>query len=190
MKAGFCLALLLNFSSAGAVPAQTQMLQPSAKFIEVENGLMEPLDLKSRVLIFGKDDLARCGLKLQREALTMNYSCTLPLDVTARVSRLQKVVTAKTIESEFGGSKRKVFVNVADDARTITYSTGFDATGIDFQIHKFNDDLFSVFNKVAQLVIADAMIKQPVRMEVLESRDRTPKPAKNLIKAVVRADQR
>jgi hypothetical protein len=61
-------------------------------------------------------------------------------------------------------------IQVSEDARQLTMSTAFDATGLDFDLSKFNDDIFAVNAKVAQLIIADAMKTQPVRIEVLESR--------------------
>ena len=60
-------------------------------------------------------------------------------------------------------------VAVAEDARTVTFTTAFDATGVDFEISKFNDDFLPVFSKVAQSVISDAMARKPVILEVLKS---------------------
>lgn len=185
MRLFFVFGLFGAFS-AGAMPAKTQMMKPAAFFQEAEGGLLEPLDLKSKTLTFTAKDMERCGLKLMRESSTMNYSCELPIRVEARTSKLQNQVTPRRLEVDFGGTRRQVFVSVAEDARSVTFSTGFDAAGLDFELSKFNDDFFKVFNKVAHLVIGEAARKQPLRIEVLESRDREPKPPKRLYKAVVK----
>lgn len=154
---------------AWAMPMKVEVVRPRAFLQPAEGGLMEALDLKSKTLYFTKKESDQCGAKLVRKARTMTYACTLPIASQSKVSKLHNVVTAKSIEVPFGGSLREVQVEVADDARNVTFTTSFDSTGIDFEVSKFNDDFFKVYNQVAQLVISDAL-KKSVKIEVLESR--------------------
>lgn len=156
--------------SAHAMPIKSQMVKPRAFYQEADNNLLEALDLKSKTLFFGKAEFDQCGANLMRRAQTLAFSCTLPIPSGARISKLQTVLNPKQKEITFGGTKRTVLMSVSEDARHITLSTAFDATGIDFDISKFNDDFFAVYSKVAQLIISDALKAQPVRLEVLESR--------------------
>ena len=156
--------------TAVAMPIKSQMLKPRAYFVEAENNLLQPLDLKAKTLKFGKAEFDLCGTNLVRQAQTLVYSCTLPIPTQAKVSRLQNLVTATKTTVNFGGTKREVTTAVSPDAKSITFTTTFDRTAIDFEISKFNDDFFAIYAKVAQLVISDALAKQPVRIEVLESR--------------------
>lgn len=155
---------------ANAMPIKTQLLKPRAYFQEVEGGLLEALDLKAKSLSFGKKDFEQCGANLMRKAQTLFFSCTLPITSNAKISRLQNLVTAAKLETTFGSSKREVTVQVSSDAKTVTLATGFDQTGIDFEIFKFNDDFYAIYAKAAQLTITEALVRQPVRIEVLESR--------------------
>ena len=164
------LTLIAISHSATAMPIKTEMLKPRAYFVEADNNLLEPLDLKSKTLTFGKADFETCGANLLRKAQTLIYSCTLPINSKAKVSRLQNLITASKTTVNFGGTKREVQTSVSADAKTLTLTTSFDNTAIDFETSKFNDDFFAVYAKVAQLVISDALAKQPVRIEVLESR--------------------
>lgn len=164
------LLILLVPTISVAMPVKTLMMKPRAFFVEGENNLLEPLDLKSKRLTFTKVDFDQCGANLQRKGQTLNYSCTLPIPTTAKISKLQNLVTPAKIPVTFGATKREVQVQINKEASTITLSTDFDHAGIDFELSKFNDDFYAVYNKVAQLVIADALRLQPVRLEVLESR--------------------
>jgi hypothetical protein len=156
--------------SVMAMPIKSQMLKPRAYFIEADNNLLEALDLKAKTMTFGKADFDQCGASLVRKAQTLIYSCTLPIPSKAKVTRLQNLVTANKITIPFGATKREVMTQISPDAKTLTLTTSFDSTAIDYEISKFNDDFFAVYAKVAQLVISDALSKQPIRIEVLESR--------------------
>ena len=156
--------------TAQAMPIKTRMLKPGAYFQESDSHLFEALDLKSKTLTFGKNEFEACGTSLVRKAQTLTYSCTLPIASRAAISKLQNLVTAAKTTLTFGGTQREVLTSVSSDAKNLTLTTAFDATAIDFDISKFNDDLFGVYAKVAQLVISEALSKQPVRIEVLESR--------------------
>ena len=171
MKTMMFVSIILSFGfSALAMPIKTQMLKPRAYYQEADNNLLEALDLKAKTLNFGKAEFDLCGASLVRRAQTLTFSCTLPIASNARISKLQNLVTGRSHEVVFGGTKRAVLTHVTADARNVTFTTAFDATGIDFEISKFNDDFFAVYAKVAQLIISDAIRKQPVRVEVLENR--------------------
>ena len=165
------LIFLIALSSlpSWSMPIKYKTVRPHAFFQESANKLLLPLDLKTKTLTFSKKDFDACGLNLVRKAQTLTYSCTLPVETKAQISKLQNVLSAKSIEVTFGGTSREVRVVVPADARNITFTTGFDATGVDFEISKFNDDFLPVFSKVAQTVIGEAMTRKPVILEVLES---------------------
>lgn len=152
------------------MPIQTRMIKPRAYFQESDNGFLQALDLKSKTLKFSAKDLNDCGQNLIRKGLTLTYSCTLQIPSKAKISKLQNLVTPAKKEIVFGGSSRVVETKVSDDARVLVLTTAFDATGIDFEVSKFNDDFFAVYNKVAHLVLSEALKTQPIRIEVLESR--------------------
>ncbi|HMN68737.1 MAG TPA: hypothetical protein PKC28_09400 [Bdellovibrionales bacterium] len=165
------ITLAIAFPSlASAMPIKSQMLKPRAFYQEADNNLLEALDLKSKTLTFTKQEFDQCGSNLVRRAKTLTFSCTLPIPSKARITKLQSLVTPKSREIAFGGTKRAVLTHVTDDAKSITFTTAFDATGVDFEVSKFNDDFFAVYSKVAQLIISDAIKSNPVRIEVLESR--------------------
>lgn len=163
------VAILTSLNTT-AMPVKSQMLKPRAYFTEADNNLLEPLDLKSKTLTFSKAEFENCGTGLMRKAQTLSYSCSLPIPNNSKVSKMQNLVTPKKVPVQFGGTKREVQIEVSPDARQITLSMAFDHTGIDFEVSKFNDDFFAVYAKVAQLILTEAMQKQPVRIEVLESR--------------------
>lgn len=145
-------------------------MKPRAYFIEGNQGLLEALDLKTKTVTFDKKDIDQCGANLVRRAQTLTYSCTLSIPSSARISRLQNLVTPAKRPVSFGATQREVITQVSQEARQITFITSFDTTGIDFEVSKFNDDFFAVYAKAAQSMIADIMIKQPVRLEILENR--------------------
>jgi hypothetical protein len=167
----FAVGLLIGAlaGKAFAMPMKTQVVRPRAFLQPAGGGLMEALDLKAKTLYFTKKEFDQCGAKLVRKARTMTYSCTLPIASRSKISKLHNVLTPKSIEIPFGGTQREVQVEVADDARSVTFTTGFDSTGVDFEMSKFNDDFFKVYDQVAVLVISDAL-KKNVKIEVLESR--------------------
>ena len=155
---------------ASAMPVKSQMLKPRAYMQEADNNLLETLDLKAKTLRFTKADFEQCGLNMMRKAQTLTYSCSLPIPLKAKTTKLQNLVTARSIPVEYGSIRPHVTVDVSADAKTLTLTTTFDHTGIDFEVSKFNDDFFAVYAKSAQLVISEALRKQPVRIEVAESR--------------------
>lgn len=151
-----------------SLPVASKMLTPRAFFVEGENGLYESLDLKAKTLST-RLVISECGETLERKAKTLSYSCTIQIPGKAKISRLKNMMTTDNYEVTLSGLKKEVTISVGADARTITYSTKFDSTGIDFDVMKFNDDFFASNAKLAHIVLAEAM-KQPVRIEVLESK--------------------
>lgn len=167
----FTLALVsVTGFSAASMPMKVEMIKPRAYFQEANNNLLEALDLKAKTLYFGKAEFEACGAALVRRSKSLAYSCTIKIPTVSKISKLQNQKSPKSKEITFGATKRTVMIEVSEDARQLTMSTAFDATGLDFDLSKFNDDIFAVNAKVAQLIIADAMKSQPVRIEVLESR--------------------
>ncbi len=156
---------LMTVLAAEAMPTKTQLLRP--RFATEQD---VSVDLKSKTLLLGQAEFEACGQNLVRKANSLTFVCTLPIPNNTRVSKLKSLLSAKTKEVEFGGTKRTVLTEVSEDARKITFSTAFDHTGIDFELSKFNDDFFAVYAKVAQIIISDALKNSPVRIEVLESR--------------------
>jgi hypothetical protein len=169
IKASVLLVLGISGISQ-AMPIKSQMIKPRAYFQEADNNLLEPLDLKAKTMSFTKKEFDLCGQNLVRRAKTLTFSCTLAIPGNSKISKLQNIVTGKSRDVVFGGTKRAVLAHVTEDARTITFTTAFDATGVDFELSKFNDDFIAVYAKVAQLIISDALKNQPIRIEVLESR--------------------
>jgi hypothetical protein len=165
MKTIMTIFLAVTGLAAQAMPIKAEILRPRyAREGEVT------LDLKSKTLSFNRAEFDQCGQNMVRRAQTLTFSCTLPIPNNTRVSKLQGITSAKSKEIAFGGTKRTVMIEVGADARSVTMSTAFDATGIDFELSKFNDDFFAVYAKVAQLVITDALKAAPVKIDVLESR--------------------
>lgn len=148
------LAVALSAVNASAMPIKSSTIKN---------------DLKMKTISLTKGDFDTCGAALVRRAQTMNYSCTLPIPVQARVSQLQNMTTPRIFNTSFGGLNREVHVEVSADAKQLTLSTSFDATGIDFEISKFNDDFFAVYAQAAQLIISEALKKRQIKIEVLES---------------------
>jgi len=127
-------------------------------------------DVKRKTLTFAKREFDQCGANLVRLSQTLTYSCTLKIPSKAKESKLRRVMSPKIMEVPFGMLHRDVQVEISPDARQVTFTTSFDATGIDFEISKFNDDFFAVYDKVAQIVIGEAMRSKNVQFEVLETR--------------------
>lgn len=148
------LAALLSAVNSSAMPIKSSTIKN---------------DLKMKTISLTKGDFDACGAALVRRAQTLNYSCTLPIPVQSRRSQLQNLTTPRIYNTSFGGLNREVFVEVSADAKHLTLSTRFDATGIDFEISKFNDDFFAIYAQAAQLIISEALKKKQIKIEVLES---------------------
>lgn len=148
------IALALTVTNAKAMPIKSSTIKN---------------DLKMKTVSLTKADFDACGLALVRNANTLNFSCTLPIPVRSRISQLQNMTSPRIFNSSFGGTNREVHVEIAPDAKSLTLSTGFDSTGVDFEISKFNDDFFAVYAQSAKLIISEALKKQQIKFEVLES---------------------
>jgi hypothetical protein len=168
------LFVLLSFISglqAQAMVSQVSLLKPRAFFLEGDNKLFEPLDLKRKTMTFGKVDFDDCKRKMVRQKDTLHYTCTIDLPLRAKISKRHNQITPVILTIQNAGSERRVIVQVASDAGQVTYSTEFDATGFDLDVAKFNDDFYRVYGQTALNVISEAM-KATLQIEVLESRDK------------------
>ncbi len=125
--------VVLGSMPALAMPMKVQMLKPRAYYQEADNNLLEALDLKAKVMSFRKVEFDQCGQNLVRRAQTLTFSCTLQIPSKAKISKLQNLVTARSQEVIFGGTKRAVLIHVPEDARTLTLTTAFDATRVKLQ---------------------------------------------------------
>lgn len=165
-------AVIVAFISgqATAMPIKSETLKKQVSVVDADNRPVQTLDLKAKTLKLGRQDLDVCGESMVRKAQTLTFSCTIPIPLTAKFSRFQNLNSAKSVSSVFAGAKRDVQIDVANDGRTLNLTTSFDATGIDFEISKFNDDFFAVYAQAAHSVISDALKNQLIRMEVVESR--------------------
>lgn len=167
------LALLsgLSFVASAAV-RQDQILKPKAFFTEQgSSGLYEALDLKKTSLTFNSRDVDSCGQTMTREKDTLNFSCTLMLPFNAPITRLRNQITPESLRVSFGRTQKDVRLRVSSDAKTITLSVAFDDTGVDFEQSEFNEEFPSIYSKVAQQVIGEALMKQKLELEVLETPD-------------------
>lgn len=122
-------------------------------------------------MVLGHSEIEQCARNLVRKAQTLTYTCELDIPLKSRKNtRLQSLLSPKTLTSGFGGVRREVLVEVSPDAKVLSLTTSFDATGIDLEVSKFNDDFYAVYNQAAHSVISEAIKKQPVKIEVLETR--------------------
>lgn len=170
MKLLVILSVFLTGSVASALGVNTKIVKPKTGFEKIENDLLVPLDLKIKTVTFHKKEVDHCGLNLMRDAHTLNYSCMFSIPTNAKVTKFRKLLSPNNVVVEYGNTKRPVQFTVSEDAKTVTVSTSFDSTGIDFDVSKFNDDFFPVYDKTAQLIIGEAIRRQALRLEVLESR--------------------
>ncbi|MGE0528429.1 MAG: hypothetical protein AB7G93_02940 [Bdellovibrionales bacterium] len=172
----FWVTLGLAVGAASAMPIKVKRLKLRAGYQSAENGVLIPLDLKLKTLRFTKKDINEvCGSNMARQGQTLTYSCTFPIKSSKPYSKLQNLITPSSYDVAFGGAKLKVLVNVDVEkesrmVRAVTFTTAFDSTGVDFEVSKFNDDFYPVYAKVAHLVISEVLAKNPVQIEVLESR--------------------
>lgn len=156
---------------AAAMPVKSETLKKNVKVVDAENRPLLALDLKSKSMTLGAKELELCGSSMVRVGQTLAYSCTVPIPLKAKVSRLQNLTSKTDFSAIYAGTSRRVRVQVSDDAKTLILATSFDATGIDFDMSKFNDDFFAVYAQAAHSVISEALKKQIIKMEVLESRN-------------------
>lgn len=152
-----------------ALKTQTKTIQPKAFFTESENGLFEALDKKEKTIVFTPSDFEKCGQSMMRRQNSLYYACTLQLPNDAKISKLREQLSSKLAVVRFGGTDKKIRIKVNKEASHVTFSTEFDETGVDFEVTNFNNEFFKVYSKVAQIVIAEAMDKEPLKFEVLES---------------------
>ena len=121
-------------------------------------------------MMLGKAELDQCAANMVRKAQTLIYTCELDIPIKSKNAKLQNLLSAKAVPSVFGGTKREVQIEVSPDARVLSLTTSFDATGLDLELSKFNDDFYAVYAQAAHTIISDALKKHQIKMEVLESR--------------------
>ena len=154
-----------------AMKSDVKMVQPKAFFVKSEHGLYEALDKVQKTVSFTPTDFEKCAQSMMRQQNSLFYYCTLEIPSTGAMTRLQEQLSAKQAVVRFGGTDKKVRIQVSNNARRVTFSTQFDDTGVDFEVTNFNNEFFKVYSKVAQLVIAEAMDREPLKIQVLEAKD-------------------
>ncbi len=165
----FLLAIAVLYQAPiWALKTDVKMVQPKAFFARTENGLYEALDKKQKTFNFTAADFEKCGQSMMRRQNSLFYSCTLRLPNAGKLSKLREQLSSRLSVVRFGGTDKKIHVKVSDDASRVTFSTEFDETGVDFDVTNFNSEFFKVYSKVAQIVIAEAMDKEPLKIETLE----------------------
>lgn len=120
-------------------------------------------------MVLGKAEMDQCAANMVRKAQTLTYTCELDIPV-AKNAKLQNILSPRILQSAFGGTKREVQIEISPDAKVLSLTTSFDATGLDLELSKFNDDFYAVYAQAAHTIISDALKKQPIKMEVLETR--------------------
>lgn len=121
-------------------------------------------------MVLGQSELNQCAANMVRKALTLIYTCELEIPQKAKNTKFQGLRSPKILVTNFGGTRREVMVEVSPDARVLSLTTSFDATGLDLELSKFNDDFYAVYGQAAHTIISDALRKQQIQLEVLESR--------------------
>lgn len=165
------ILLLLGLTPmAAAMPVKSKTVKSRVQVVDAENRPLQSLDLKLKTLAVGTKDLETCGASMVRAGQTLSYSCTIPIPVAAKVSRFQNLISKKSFEAPYAGRIRQVHIDVSDDGRSLILATSFDSTGIDFDLSKFNDDFFALYAQAAHSIFTEALKKQTIQMEVLESR--------------------
>jgi hypothetical protein len=153
---------------AQAMKVKTLRVKKKAAFEQQANGLFTPLDLKEKQLTFTAADLGQCGHVLQRKLGTLSYSCKLEVPGNSKGRKLKEILSPTKILVRFGRNEKLVSVKVSKDAKYILFRTEFDATGLDLEMSRFNDDFHGIYAKSAHLVISEAMSQHPLRIRVVE----------------------
>jgi len=151
---GSVILVLLMVTGAAAAPIKTETIK-------------RQLNL---TMVLGKSEMDQCAANMVRKALTLSYTCELDIPQKYKNTKLQALLSPRVLEASFGGARREVLVEVSPDARVLSLTTTFDATGLDLELSKFNDDFYAVYGQAAHAIISDALRKQRIQLEVLESR--------------------
>lgn len=163
--------ILLTFVSLPVFAMQSRVMsvQNRAYVTPSSEGLHQILDLKKRQVIFQSADFDQCGKVMLRTKNTLQFECKLTLPTSSTYNRLRAQISALTLGVRLGGTEKAVAVQINPAANEVTFSTKFDAAGIDFELASFNDEMLRVYSKVAQLVFAQAMQQNPLVYEVYEN---------------------
>jgi len=126
--------LVVSLISQVSHSAQMKLLksQEKAFFTEDANGFFKGLTLKTKVYILNSRDALKCGSTLKRGLQTLSYFCQIDLPDAENITRLHKHETTNVINVKHGRLKKKVNVRVAENGKSIKFSTEFDDTGIDW----------------------------------------------------------
>lgn len=162
---------ILAFISLPTFAMQSRVLsvQQKAYMTPSSEGLHQILDLKKRQVIFQSADFDQCGKVMLRTKNTLQFECKLKLPTSSTYNRLRTQISALTLSVRLGGTEKAVAVQINPAANEVTFSTKFDAAGIDFEMASFNDEMLRVYSKVAQLVFAQAMQQNPLVYEAFEN---------------------
>ncbi len=165
------ILIFLTFVSASSFAMQSRVLsvQQKAYMTPSSEGLHQILDLKKRQVIFQSTDFDQCGKVMLRTKNTLQFECKLKLPTSSTYNRLRTQISALTLSVRLGGTEKAVAVQMNPAANEVTFSTKFDAAGIDFEMASFNDEMLRVYSKVAQLVFAQAMQQNPLVYEAYEN---------------------
>lgn len=169
MKNLMVVLFILTGTQAHAMQSRVMKVQNKAYFTSSNDGLYQVLDLKKRQVVFQAQDFDQCGKVMLRTKGTLQFECKLTLPTSSAYNKLRTQISALTLSVRFGGSEKAVAVQLNPAASEVSFSTKFDATGIDFEMTGFNDEMLRVYSKVAQLVFAQAMQENPLVYEVYET---------------------
>lgn len=161
------MLLIFGTSAVHALKLEVKTLQKQAYFTPTQNGLYQPLDLKETRVEFNSLNNEECGRRLIRKQNTLHFTCTLDLPPSPQKTRLFRQVSPATQSIQVSGGKQKVNITVSSTGQSVSFTTEFDTTGIDFGLISFNEEFFRVYAKMAQLIILEAM-KQPLAFQILE----------------------
>jgi hypothetical protein len=154
VKTGLLLSGLLSVTALSAAPIKTETIK-------------RQLNL---TMVLGKAELDQCAANMVRKAQTLTYTCELDIPQKTKNTKLQALLSPRSLEASYAGLRREVLVEVSNDARVLSLTTSFDVAGLDLELSKFNDDFYAVYGQAAHAVISDALRKQRIQLEVLESR--------------------
>lgn len=167
------LILMTSFIFASQVSSgfvlREATLQSKAFMVRSTGGLYEALDLKSKSYTFNQIDFEQCGRQMRRVPKTLAFSCAVNINTRDVQSMLRVHLSQPVVQVPFGGVRKFVKIEVSKDARTVTFSTRLDDTGVDHQVAQFNDEFYKIQGKVAQTLFVEAMNLQTLELRTLES---------------------
>jgi hypothetical protein len=176
MRAMVLVALFLPVTGH-SFTLREAVLKSRAFMVHSAGGIYEALDLKSKTVTFDSKDFESCGQSMKRNPNSLSFSCTISLNNRREQSILRVQMSQPVVQVPFGGIKKFVRIDVSRDARTVTFSTRLDDTGVDHQVAQFNEEFYKIQSKIAQLIFSEAMTTQNLELRVLESSSPEIRPA-------------